>query len=289
MTPPSLRIALFALTGMGNAVLRAVRAAGHEVVGLATRAEPGPYPYYPERNLATEAKGLGIPTWEGEGAETHLASCQPDVALVATYHRKIVRVPGLPDAIFNIHPSLLPAYQGANPYFWVLRHGVARTGVSVHILSDEIDAGEVVLAYPYEIAAMETQGSLRLVLAKLAAMAALEVLRHIQSRTCFAPVHLPQATFSPAAPKVKDGDCLLRAGMSAVDAERLILAATPYPGVRLAGTGMKVEALETILPRTPGESKPGSAWPAGQPADPTRVEFMVSDARLLLRVLPEHP
>lgn len=289
MTPSPLRIALFALTGMGNAVLRAVRAAGHDVVGLATRAEPGPYPYYPEQDLVSEAKALGIPIWEGEGAEAHLAACRPDVVLVATYHRKIVRVSGLAAAMFNIHPSLLPAYPGANPYFWALRHGVARTGVSVHRLGDEIDAGEVVFALSYEIAVTETQGSLRLALARLAAAAALEVLEHVQSGTPMAPVSVPQATSGPVAPKVKNEDCLLRAGMRAVDADRLIRAATPFPGARLAGTETRVAFLEEIHPPVTDEAVPGGTWPEERQAGPGRVELAFADARLLLRVLPDQP
>ena len=38
----------------------------------------------------------------------------------------------------NVHPALLPAYRGAEPWFWQLHDGVAESGVTVHL----VDAGE---------------------------------------------------------------------------------------------------------------------------------------------------
>jgi glycosyltransferase involved in cell wall biosynthesis len=43
----------------------------------------------------------------------------------------------------NIHTSLLPAYRGVAPNFWVLAKGDARSGVSIHNVTSEVDAGEV--------------------------------------------------------------------------------------------------------------------------------------------------
>ncbi len=43
----------------------------------------------------------------------------------------------------NLHPSLLPRHRGPAPWFWVLRSGEAHTGVTVHRMSDELDAGPI--------------------------------------------------------------------------------------------------------------------------------------------------
>jgi methionyl-tRNA formyltransferase len=43
----------------------------------------------------------------------------------------------------NLHPSLLPAYRGPVPLFWQLRADEARTGVTVHRLQAEADAGDI--------------------------------------------------------------------------------------------------------------------------------------------------
>ncbi len=46
----------------------------------------------------------------------------------------------------NIHPSLLPKYRGPNPLFWQLRLGEPDTGVTVHRVSAQIDAGQIAIA-----------------------------------------------------------------------------------------------------------------------------------------------
>lgn len=43
----------------------------------------------------------------------------------------------------NLHPSLLPAYRGPNPIFWQLRNGERGTGISLHRLTDALDAGPI--------------------------------------------------------------------------------------------------------------------------------------------------
>ena len=43
----------------------------------------------------------------------------------------------------NLHPSLLPAYRGPNPIFWQLRNGERHTGISLHLLTESLDAGPI--------------------------------------------------------------------------------------------------------------------------------------------------
>jgi phosphoribosylglycinamide formyltransferase 1 len=50
-----------------------------------------------------------------------------------------------PDAILNIHPSLLPAFPGVDAQRQALEHGVKVSGVTVHLVTPELDAGPIVL------------------------------------------------------------------------------------------------------------------------------------------------
>jgi len=50
-----------------------------------------------------------------------------------------------PDAILNIHPSLLPAFPGVNAQQQAIDHGVKVTGATVHIVTGELDGGPIVL------------------------------------------------------------------------------------------------------------------------------------------------
>jgi methionyl-tRNA formyltransferase len=45
---------------------------------------------------------------------------------------------------FNLHGSLLPAYRGRSPVNWVLVKGEKQTGVTLHHMVEEPDAGDIV-------------------------------------------------------------------------------------------------------------------------------------------------
>ncbi len=48
------------------------------------------------------------------------------------------------DRILNIHPSLLPAFPGANAVDQALEYGVKVTGVTVHFVDEEVDHGPII-------------------------------------------------------------------------------------------------------------------------------------------------
>ena len=49
-----------------------------------------------------------------------------------------------PGRAFNSHPSLLPRCRGAHPVFWAIASGERSSGGTIHYLTDEIDAGDIV-------------------------------------------------------------------------------------------------------------------------------------------------
>lgn len=53
---------------------------------------------------------------------------------------------------FNLHPSLLPAYPGLNPWDAIYRNGETVTGVTLHNMSIQADAGEIVRQERFSIA-----------------------------------------------------------------------------------------------------------------------------------------
>jgi phosphoribosylglycinamide formyltransferase-1 len=50
-----------------------------------------------------------------------------------------------PDAVLNIHPSLLPSFPGVNAQQQALEYGVKLTGATVHLVTGELDGGPIVL------------------------------------------------------------------------------------------------------------------------------------------------
>jgi phosphoribosylglycinamide formyltransferase-1 len=54
-------------------------------------------------------------------------------------------VRAFPNAILNIHPSLLPAFPGLEAQHQAWQHGVKVSGATVHLVTPDLDAGPIVL------------------------------------------------------------------------------------------------------------------------------------------------
>jgi len=62
--------------------------------------------------------------------------------------------------MLNIHPSLLPKYKGLNTFARAIEAGDSHAGSSVHIVTPELDAGEVIAQSRVAIASMDTPETL---------------------------------------------------------------------------------------------------------------------------------
>jgi len=74
-----------------------------------------------------------------------LQDADTDVVVLTGFMR-ILKEPVLSayaDRIVNVHPSLLPAYKGANAVQEALDEGEIETGCTVHLVNAEIDAGKI--------------------------------------------------------------------------------------------------------------------------------------------------
>ncbi|MGH9147877.1 MAG: phosphoribosylglycinamide formyltransferase [Vicinamibacterales bacterium] len=98
-----------------------------------------------------------------------------DAALVAALRARDVRlvclagfmrflgptfIDAFPNAILNIHPSLLPAFPGVDAQHQALRHGVRVSGATVHLVTNELDAGPIVLQSAVEVREDDTAETL---------------------------------------------------------------------------------------------------------------------------------
>lgn len=86
---------------------------------------------------------------------------KPDVLLTMGW-RKIIS-----NSVFeevnlsiNIHPALLPEYKGYHPLPYLLMNGENEHGITAHLISKEVDAGDIVLQRRFEINKFSTINSL---------------------------------------------------------------------------------------------------------------------------------
>lgn len=65
-----------------------------------------------------------------------------------------------PGRVLNIHPSLLPAFPGGHAHRDALAHGVKVSGCTVHLVTEEMDAGPIVVQAAVPVAEGDTEESL---------------------------------------------------------------------------------------------------------------------------------
>lgn len=65
-----------------------------------------------------------------------------------------------PNAILNIHPSLLPLFPGLHPQRQALTHGVKVSGVTVHLVTEDLDAGPIILQRTVPVLDGDTEDAL---------------------------------------------------------------------------------------------------------------------------------
>ena len=82
-----------------------------------------------------------------------LAAVKPDLVVLARYMQILSSkvIDRFPFRIINIHPSLLPYFPGANPYRRAWEDGVRVTGCTAHFVTEELDAGPIILQDVFHI------------------------------------------------------------------------------------------------------------------------------------------
>ena len=83
--------------------------------------------------------------------------------------------------ILNIHPSLLPKYKGLNTHQRALNNNDKITGCTVHLVSEELDSGEIILQKSLYIDENETVETLTNKVLKLEHQAYPEAITRIFS------------------------------------------------------------------------------------------------------------
>ena len=86
---------------------------------------------------------------EGAGEERFIAAVQnarPDLVVLAGFMRvlKAGFLSAFAGKIINLHPSLLPAFPGLDGIGQAFRAGVQETGCTVHWVTADVDAGQII-------------------------------------------------------------------------------------------------------------------------------------------------
>ena len=183
---------------------------------------------------------------------------EPDI-LFSFYYRKLVSeellaIPGA--GCLNLHGSLLPKYRGCAPANWAILNGETETGVTLHYMTPEPDAGDIVCQRAVPIALDDDAATLNRNLAAAAEVMLAENLPMIRTGKAPRTPQDPAAATYFGRRRPSDGE--IDWGQSAQQIANLVRAVTrPYPGAfTYAGSNQilvwAAEARKAATGKSPG-------------------------------------
>ncbi len=149
----------------------------------------------------------------------------------------------IPKGAINLHPSLLPQYRGAAPIQRCLLNGETVTGITTIVLTNRIDAGNILLQREEPIAPQDDFGSLSGRLARKGAQLVVDSVDGLERGTLQSRPQTEAPNQPPtAAPKIKPGDLLINWHTPAAGIVNQVRAFSPAPGAftRLEGQRLKI-------------------------------------------------
>lgn len=99
------------------------------------------------KNKAIISKGISSREQYDALLSQEIDQYQPDLIVMAGFMRILTAqfIDKYPGKMLNIHPSLLPKYQGINTHQRAIDAGDSEHGASVHFVTEELDSGATVL------------------------------------------------------------------------------------------------------------------------------------------------
>jgi methionyl-tRNA formyltransferase len=215
------------------------RDAGFTIVGVVTRPDrprkrglklkPSEVGVVTARHGLTTLKPTKIRTPEFLAELNALA---PDLLVVVAYGR-ILPNPVLDAARLmpiNVHASLLPRHRGAAPIEGAILAGDRESGVTIMRITEQMDAGPILLQRAIAIAPGETQGSLKVKLAELGASALIEALGLLREGRLIETAQ-GEGLVTYTTPITKENSVIDWTGDAAA-IERIVRAYDPWPVAR---------------------------------------------------------
>lgn len=232
--------------------------------------------------VKTLAASHGLPVLQPAKVRTpellaELGALAPDLIVVAAYGRILPRaVLDLPPrGCINVHASLLPRHRGAAPVQHAILAGDAETGVTIMAMSEEMDAGDVLLVRRTPVAPDDTGGTLGERLATLGAEALTAAVAGLKDGSV-RPVAQPRAGIT-FAPRIEREHTRLDWTRPADQLARAVRAFAPEPAAFTTLDGATLKVLAAAV--GPGAGAPGTVLDAG----PSGIAVATGDGALVLR------
>ncbi len=163
--------------------------------------------------------------------KNELLKLEPDLVIVGSWSEKfkkpIINLPKI--GTINCHPSLLPKYRGPNPYIRVIMNGEKETGITFHLMDENLDTGPILLQKKIEIRQGfngDTGETLKNKCCNIAKSGVCELLQSMDNGIII-PIeqNKREATYYP---QISEKDILIDFNKSSTEINELLRALSPW-------------------------------------------------------------
>ncbi|HUH16604.1 MAG TPA: methionyl-tRNA formyltransferase [Methylomirabilota bacterium] len=194
-----------------------------------------------------------------------LTSFAPDGLILVDYGQLVP-----PDVLeigsrppLNVHPSLLPRHRGATPVAATILAGDVEAGVTLMVMTAELDAGPVVAQWSTTLTGRETTPELEAHLADLAARVVPPQLeRWAAGEVATTPQDADAATYTRPFTR---GDGWIDWRRPARELDRQVRGLQPWPGAWTTLAGRRLHVRRARVEMGPREGGPGAVLPGDLP------------------------
>ena len=208
---------------------------GYDVAGVVTQPDRPKgrggkvmYPPVKEEALKHNIDIIQPVRVKDEAGVTWIRDKNPDLIVVAAFgqilSKEILDIPKY--GCINIHASLLPKYRGASPIQQAVIDGEDYSGVTIMMMDEGLDTGDIIMQKKVKIESCDTGGTLHDKLAVLGGELVVEAAKSIEKGTF---TRTPQGDDFSYAGIIDKKMGLIDFSMEAEAVERLIRGLNPWP------------------------------------------------------------
>ncbi len=172
---------------------------------------------------------------------------KPDLIIVAAYGlilpKEILNIPQY--KVINVHASLLPNYRGASPIQTAILNGDSKTGVTIMLVNEKMDQGDIIAQAETPISPNETSETLHDKLSDLGAKLLTKTLpKYLDGEIEPQKQDDSKASYCQLITKA---DGKINWQKSAIEIERQVRALNPWPGTWTIWQNKNLKILETEI------------------------------------------
>jgi methionyl-tRNA formyltransferase len=182
----------------------------------------------------------------------------PDMVVLVAFGQILPKaiIDSPPLKCLNIHPSLLPQYRGAAPLNRQIIRGETKTGVSIMIMDEGMDSGDVLLQAETPLGAAETFGELHDRLAQLGATMLIKAIEQLSDGT--AQRKKQDASGATFAPRLTKETGKIDWNNKAADIVNLIRGLSPSPTAHTSLDGLSLKIFAAVAHMEKVDQPPGT-------------------------------